>query len=418
MQEPQEEARGVPRRAREGEEHHREGGGGVLESRGADQKLIKSLKKELDVALELEAAAEKRAEYAEKEAAKLKAQSLSSEPKGSLDVLQLEKELEEAHEVIAEFKASWEADRKVIAILSKMKDASPDAPDARDDAKRASEAASESAAKSANLWDLAKKYGKKTLALIGAEEGETPGGEASGFEPATSPPRRSARAPPKRNNTLAAGPGFPASGRGVLARRRIRHHPEAQAKRRNQRGVRRRGREGQAAQVARRRGASHGGGDGVRQAPRRARRARGAPAVAAAPALGVAARARKSPPRRRAARDAVEQRSPRDQGPRNLPERVAAKVGAAPPAAPAEAAAAATPPPAPAAAAPPPRRGGRRRRPSTSRRPSSARAARGCRRRAVHALNRHSAREGGRRAEGRRRRRVERRAPSPGPLDR
>ena len=40
----------------------------VLESRSADQRLIKSLKKELDLAVELEEAAERRAAYAEKEA--------------------------------------------------------------------------------------------------------------------------------------------------------------------------------------------------------------------------------------------------------------------------------------------------------------------------------------------------------------
>ena len=329
----------------------------VLESRGADQKLIKSLKKELDVALELEAAAEKRAEYAEKEAAKLKAQSLSSEPKGSLDVLQLEKELEEAHEVIAEFKASWEADRKVIAILSKMKDASPDAPDARDDAKRASEAASESAAKSANLWDLAKKYGKKTLALIGAEEGEAPGGEASGVRTRDVAAETLRASAAKRNNTLAAGPGFPASGPGEYSRvggsatiKRLRQNAET-----NEAFVDEGARVRQlkwlaAAEQATEAATAYVEPPAAPAAPASAPAS--APAVAAAPA-SASPPAPESPPAPPAppatqSNNAV----PAIKAPRNLPERVAAKVGAAPPAAPAEAAAAATPPPAPAT--PPP----------------------------------------------------------------
>ena len=386
----------------------------VLESRGADQKLIKSLKKELDVALELEAAAEKRAEYAEKEAAKLKAQSLSSEPKGSLDVLQLEKELEEAHEVIAEFKASWEADRKVIAILSKMKDASPDAPDARDDAKRASEAASESAAKSANLWDLAKKYGKKTLALIGAEEGEAPGGEASGVRTRDVAAETLRASAAKRNNTLAAGPGFPASGPGEYSRvggsatiKRLRQNAET-----NEAFVDEGARVRQLKWLA-----------AAEQATEAATAYVEPPAAPAAPASAPAARP-PSPPRRLVAARAESPAPPapprRSRATRSPRSRLRAfrsaspRVGAAP--------------------RPPPRRRRRRRRlrrrrrrrprrrgarsptaPSTSRRPSSVRRREG-RRRAVPALNRHSAREGGRRAEGRRRRRVERRAPSPGPL--
>jgi hypothetical protein len=320
----------------------------VLESRGADQKLIKSLKKELDVALELEAAAEKRAEYAEKEAAKLKAQSLSSEPKGSLDVLQLEKELEEAHEVIAEFKASWEADRKVIAILSKMKDASPDAPDARDDAKRASEAASESAAKSANLWDLAKKYGKKTLALIGAEEGETPGGEASGVRTRDVAAETLRASAAKRNNTLAAGPGFPASaGPGEYSRvggsatiKRLRQNAET-----NEAFVDEGARVRQLKWLAAAEQATEAATAYV-EPPVAPAAPASAPAVAAAPA-SASPPAPPAPPVTQS-NNAV----PAIKAPRNLPERVAAKVGAAPPAPPAEAAAAATPPPAPAT--PPP----------------------------------------------------------------
>jgi hypothetical protein len=57
-------------------------------------------------------------------------------------VKELEAELSEAQEVIAEFKASWEADRKVIAVLSKMKDA----PEAQ--AKIAAAAAEESSSSS------------------------------------------------------------------------------------------------------------------------------------------------------------------------------------------------------------------------------------------------------------------------------
>ena len=394
----------------------------VLESRGADQKLIKSLKKELDVALELEAAAEKRAEYAEKEAAKLKAQSLSGEPKGSsLDVLQLEKELEEAHEVIAEFKASWEADRKVIAILSKMKDASPDAPDARDDAKRASEAASESAAKSANLWDLAKKYGKKTLALIGAEEGETPGGEASGVRTRDVAAETLRASAAKRNNTLAAGPGFPASGPGEYSRvggsatiKRLRQNAET-----NEAFVDEGARVRQLKWLA-----------AAEQATEAATAYVEPPAAPAAPASAPAAcppaaaaprrrRPRPSPPPRRPRRP---RRSRTTRSPRSRP-RVTSRSASPRRSAPRP--------------RPPPRRRRRRRRLRRRRRRAPRRrdakvadgaprrlAARrrrerreGCRRRAVHALNRHSAREGGRRAEGRRRRRVERRAPSPGPLN-
>ena len=329
----------------------------VLESRGADQKLIKSLKKELDVALELEAAAEKRAEYAEKEAAKLKARSLSSEPKASLDVLQLEKELEEAHEVIAEFKASWEADRKVIAILSKMKDASPDAPDARDDAKRASDAASESALKSANLWDLAKKYGKKTLALIGAEEDGGTAGEASGVRTRDVAAETLRASAAKRNNTLAAGPGFPASGPGEYSRvggsatiKRLRQNAET-----NEAFVDEGARVRQlkwlaAAEQATEAATAYVEPPAAPAAPASAPAS--APAVAAAPA-SASPPAPESPPAPPAppatqSNNAV----PAIKAPRTLPERVAAKVGAAPPAAPAEAAAAATPPPAPAT--PPP----------------------------------------------------------------
>ena len=102
----------------------------VLESRSADQRLIKSLKKELDLAVELEEAAERRAAYAEKEAVRLKSQSLREGD--AAEVAALKGELADAVEVIAEFKASWEADRKVIALLSKMQAAPEDAQAAAD----------------------------------------------------------------------------------------------------------------------------------------------------------------------------------------------------------------------------------------------------------------------------------------------
>ena len=133
----------------------------VLESRSADQRLIKSLKKELDIAVELEEAAERRATYAEKEAAKLKSRSLREGD--AAEVAKLKSELADAFEVIAEFKASWEADRKVIALLSKMQAAPEDAQAAAD----ATAAAKASEKKSEGLWDLAKKYGKKTLTFLG-----------------------------------------------------------------------------------------------------------------------------------------------------------------------------------------------------------------------------------------------------------
>jgi len=133
----------------------------VLESRSADQRLIKSLKKELDLAVELEEAAERRAAYAEKEAVRLKSQSLREGD--AAEVTALKAELADAVEVIAEFKASWEADRKVIALLSKMQAAPEDAQAAAD----ATAAAAASEKKSEGLWDLAKKYGKKTLTFLG-----------------------------------------------------------------------------------------------------------------------------------------------------------------------------------------------------------------------------------------------------------
>ena len=133
----------------------------VLESRSADQRLIKSLKKELDIAVELEEAAERRATYAEKEAAKLKSRSLREGD--AAEVAKLKSELADAVEVIAEFKASWEADRKVIALLSKMQAAPEDAQAAAD----ATAAAKASEKKSEGLWDLAKRYGKKTLTFLG-----------------------------------------------------------------------------------------------------------------------------------------------------------------------------------------------------------------------------------------------------------
>ena len=110
----------------------------VLESRSADQRLIKSLKRELDVAVELEAAAEARAAAAEKSASALKKQvetPLGAKP-SSERIAELESDLREANEILAEFKQSWEADRKVIALLSRMKDAE-EAKDAADAARLA-----------------------------------------------------------------------------------------------------------------------------------------------------------------------------------------------------------------------------------------------------------------------------------------
>ena len=103
--------------------------------------MIKTLKKELSVALEVQATAEKREAPEKDGAAKVDMDAGKSE---SLEerVKELEAELSEAQEVIAEFKASWEADRKVIAVLSKMKDA----PEAQ--AKIAAAAAEESSSSS------------------------------------------------------------------------------------------------------------------------------------------------------------------------------------------------------------------------------------------------------------------------------
>ena len=97
---------------------------------------------------------------AEKEAAATKVDSdVTTGKSESLEerVKELEAELAEAQEVIAEFKASWEADRKVIAVLSKMKDA----PDAQ--AKIAAAAAEESSSSS-----VFSKWGASlTRALVG-----------------------------------------------------------------------------------------------------------------------------------------------------------------------------------------------------------------------------------------------------------
>ena len=132
----------------------------VLESRSADQRLMRSLKKELDLAVELEEAAERRAAYAEKEAEAQVPVASRGRRRGGC---RAEGELADAVEVIAEFKASWEADRKVIALLSKMQAAPEDAQAAAD----ATAAAAASEKKSEGLWDLAKKYGKKTLTFLG-----------------------------------------------------------------------------------------------------------------------------------------------------------------------------------------------------------------------------------------------------------
>ena len=119
--------------------------GEVLAAHKTNEMMIKTLKKELSVALEVQATAEKRAQAAEKEAAAAKVDmDVNTGKSESLEerVKELESELSEAQEVIAEFKASWEADRKVIAVLSKMKDA----PEAQ--AKIAAAAAEESSSSS------------------------------------------------------------------------------------------------------------------------------------------------------------------------------------------------------------------------------------------------------------------------------
>ena len=172
----------------------------VLESRSADQRLIKSLKRELDVAVELEAAAEARAAAAEKTASALKKQietPLGAKP-ASERIAELESDLKEANEILAEFKQSWEADRKVIALLSKMKDAQDaDAADAAALSAAAAKAKDDSDLKSAGLWGLAKKYGKKTLEI----SSELWFGEGKNANAADVALRASAA---KRNNTLAA----------------------------------------------------------------------------------------------------------------------------------------------------------------------------------------------------------------------
>lgn len=134
--------------------------GEVLAAHKTNEMMIRTLKKELSVALEVQATAEKRAQAAEKEAAATKVDSdVTTGKSESLEerVKELEAELAEAQEVIAEFKASWEADRKVIAVLSKMKDA----PDAQ--AKIAAAAAEESSSSS-----VFSKWGASlTRALVG-----------------------------------------------------------------------------------------------------------------------------------------------------------------------------------------------------------------------------------------------------------
>jgi len=138
----------------------------VLESRSADQRLIQSLKRELDVAVELEAAAEARAAAAEKTAAALKkSHAVPLGEKSSVErVAELEEELKASNEILAELKSSWEADRKVIALLSQMKDVS-DESEKRALADAAVSAKDDSDLKSAGLWGLAKKYGKKTFEI-------------------------------------------------------------------------------------------------------------------------------------------------------------------------------------------------------------------------------------------------------------
>ena len=98
----------------------------VLESRSTDQRLISSLKLELDVAVELEAAAEARAAAAEKTSAALKKSvgvPLGEKSKDET-IAQLTLDLTNANEAVVEFKTAWEADRKVIALLSETGGAS------------------------------------------------------------------------------------------------------------------------------------------------------------------------------------------------------------------------------------------------------------------------------------------------------
>ena len=114
-------------------------------------------------------------------------------------IAELESDLREANEILAEFKQSWEADRKVIALLSRMKDAeeAKDAADAARLADAAAKAKDDSNLKSAGLWGLAKKYGKKTLEI----SSELWFGEGKDADAADVALRASAA---KRNNTLAA----------------------------------------------------------------------------------------------------------------------------------------------------------------------------------------------------------------------
>ena len=186
----------------------------VLESRSADQRLIKSLKRELDVAVELEAAAEARAAAAEKTASTLKKQietPLGAKP-ASERIAELESDLKEANEILAEFKQSWEADRKVIALLSRMKDAQDaSAADAAALSAAAAKAKDDSDLKSAGLWGLAKKYGKKTLEI----SSELWFGEGKNANAADVALRASAA---KRNNTLAAAAAAAADEEDAYAR--------------------------------------------------------------------------------------------------------------------------------------------------------------------------------------------------------
>jgi hypothetical protein len=135
----------------------------VLESRSTDQRLISSLKLELDVAVELEAAAEARAAAAEKTSAALKKSvgvPLGEKSKDET-IAQLTLDLTNANEAVVEFKTAWEADRKVIALLSETGGASET--NNQQLAATVKAAKTDANLKSAGLWGLAKKYGKKTL---------------------------------------------------------------------------------------------------------------------------------------------------------------------------------------------------------------------------------------------------------------
>ena len=121
------------------------------------------MKLELDVAVELEAAAEARAAAAEKTSAALKKSvgvPLGEKSKDET-IARLTLDLTNANEAVVEFKTAWEADRKVIALLSETGGASET--NNQQLAATVKAAKTDANLKSAGLWGLAKKYGKKTL---------------------------------------------------------------------------------------------------------------------------------------------------------------------------------------------------------------------------------------------------------------